>query len=95
MDKENKLSKYARKQQRLMQESNFGIDYSKKIEVSQLATDRKDEDKANKENAVLKYRTKIENARKNIDRLQIIVNAVDDIIKATPAEHTNVRITNK
>ena len=97
MEETQHLSKYARKQQRLAEEKNFGVDYSKQIEQSQETAENHEvnacADRANKLDAIEAYNLKINRVLTTIKNCKIKAKAFRILINATPIENEKERLS--
>ena len=96
MEETQHLSKYARKQQRLAEEKNFGTDYTKQIEQSQEIENHEvnaSADRANKLDAIEEYRLKINRVLTTIKNCKIKAKAFRILINATPIENEKERLS--
>lgn len=97
MEETQHLSKYARKQQRLAEEKNFGVDYTKQIEQSQETAENHEvnacADRANKLDAIEAYKLKINRVLTTIKNCKIKAKAFRIIINATPIENEKERLS--
>lgn len=97
MEETQHLSKYARKQQRLAEENNFGTDYSKQIEQSQETAENHEvnacADRANKLDAIEAYNLKINRVLTTIKNCKIKAKAFRILINATPIENEKERLS--
>ena len=97
MEETQHLSKYARKQQRLAEEKNFGVDYSKHIEQSQETAENHEvnacADRANKLDAIEAYKLKINRVLNTIKNCKIKAKAFRILINATPIENEKERLS--
>lgn len=89
------LSKYARKQQRLAEEKNFGTDYTKQIE--QAEREQQEQQEATPKNtqkidAMRKHQRLKDKAIATIERKKIEVQAFQMLLDCTPENDTNVRV---
>ena len=95
MEETQHLSKYARKQQRLAEEKNYGTDYSKQIEQAeneQQEQQQSDTPKnAQKLDAMRKHQRLKDKAIVTIERKKIEVQAFQMLLDATPENDVNVR----
>ena len=94
MEETQHLSKYARKQQRLAEEKNFGTDYSKQIEQAEKEQ-QEQQSNAPKNNqkldAMRKHQRLKDKAIVTIERKKIEVQAFQMLLDATPENDVNVR----
>ena len=97
MEETQHLSKYARKQQRLAEEKNFGTNYSKQIEQSQETAENHEvnacADRANKLDAIEAYKLKINRVLTTIKNCKIKAKAFRILINATPIENEKERLS--
>lgn len=97
MEEIQHLSKYARKQQRLAEEKNFGTDYTKQIEQSQETAENHEvnacADRANKLDAIEAYKLKINRVLNTIKNCKIKAKAFRILINATPVENEKERLS--
>ena len=97
MEETQHLSKYARKQQRLAEEKNFGTDYTKQIEQSQKTAENHEvnacADRANKLDAIEAYKLKIKRVLNTIKNCKIKAKAFRIIINATPVDNEKKRLS--
>ena len=97
MEETQHLSKYARKQQRLAEEKNFGTDYLKQIEQSQETAENHEvnacADRANKLDAIEAYNLKINRVLTTIKNCKIKAKAFRILINATPIENEKERLS--
>ena len=97
MEETQHLSKYARKQQRLAEEKNFGVDYSKQIEPSQETAENHEvnacADRSNKMDAIEAYKLKINRVLTTIKNCKIKAKAFRILINATPIENEKERLS--
>ena len=97
MEETQHLSKYARKQQRLAEEKNFGTDYSKQIEQAereqqeQQETTSKSTNNTLKLDAMRKHQRLKDKAIATIERKKIEVQAFQMLLDSTPENDVNVR----
>ncbi len=92
MEETQHLSKYARKQQRLAEEKNFGTDYSKQIEQAEREQQERDEPKnTQKIDAMRKHQRLKDKAIATIERKKIEVQAFQMLLDSTPENDVNVR----
>ena len=95
MEETQHLSKYARKQQRLAEEKNFGVDYSKQIEQAEREQQEQQESDTPKNNqkldAMRKHQRLKDKAIATIERKKIEVQAFQMLLDATPENDVNVR----
>lgn len=92
------LSKYARKQQRLAEEKNFGTDYTKQIEEAEENPPINHEvnalaDRQNKLDAIEEYKLKIKRVANIIKNCKIKAKAFRILINATPLENAKERLS--
>ena len=89
------LSKYARKQQRLAEEKNFGTDYTKQIEQAEKEQQEQTESDTPKNtqklDAMRKHQRLKDKAIVTIERKKIEVQAFQMLLDATPENDVNVR----
>lgn len=92
------LSKYARKQQRLAEEKNFGVDYSKQIEQAEREQQEQQEQQESdapkntqKIDALRKHQRLKDRAIATIERKKIEVQAFQMLLDSTPENDVNVR----
>lgn len=89
------LSKYARKQQRLAEEKNYGTDYTKQIEQAEREQQEQQESDTPKNNqkldAMRKHQRLKDKAIATIERKKIEVQAFQMLLDATPENDVNVR----
>ena len=97
MEETQHLSKYARKQQRLAEEKNFGTDYTKQIEQSQETVEIHEvnacADRANKLDAIEAYKLKINRVLNTIKNCKIKAKAFRILINATPIDNEKERLS--
>ena len=97
MEETQHLSKYARKQQRLAEEKNFGTNYSKQIEQSQETAENHEvnacADRANKLDAIEEYKLKINRVLTTIKNCKIKAKAFRILINATPIDNEKERLS--
>lgn len=96
MEEAQHLSKYARKQQRLAEEKNFGTDYTKQIEQAEIAENHEVNacaDRANKLDAIEDYKLKINRVLNTIKNCKIKAKAFRILINATPIENEKERLS--
>ena len=97
MEETQHLSKYARKQQRLAEEKNFGTNYSKQIEQSQETAENHEvnacADRANKLDAIEAYKLKINRVLTTIKNCKIKAKAFRILINATPIDNEKERLS--
>ena len=95
MEETQHLSKYARKQQRLAEEKNFGTDYSKQIEQAEREQQEQQQSdtpkNAQKLDAMRKHQRLKDKAIVTIERKKIEVQAFQMLLDATPENDVNVR----
>ena len=96
MEETQHLSKYARKQQRLAEEKNFGVDYSKKIEEAERESNRRQQESDTPKNtqkidAMRKHQRLKDKAIATIERKKIEVQAFQMLLDSTPENDVNVR----
>ena len=92
MEETQHLSKYARKQQRLAEEKNFGTDYSKQIEEAEREQQESDAPKnTQKIDAMRKHQRLKDKAIATIERKKIEVQAFQMLLDSTPEQDVNVR----
>lgn len=92
MEETQHLSKYARKQQRLAEEKNFGTDYSKQIEQAEREQHERDSPKnTQKIDAMRKHQRLKDKAIATIERKKIEVQAFQMLLDSTPEQDVNVR----
>jgi hypothetical protein len=92
MEETQHLSKYARKQQRLAEEKNFGTDYSKQIEQAEREQQESDAPKnTQKIDAMRKHQRLKDKAIATIERKKIEVQAFQMLLDSTPENDVNVR----
>ena len=95
MEETQHLSKYARKQQRLAEEKNYGTDYSKQIEQAEKEQQEQQESdtpkNAQKLDAMRKHQRLKDKAIVTIERKKIEVQAFQMLLDATPENDVNVR----
>lgn len=92
------LSKYARKQQRLAEEKNFGADYTKQIEEAEANPPINHEvnalaDRQNKLDAIEEHKQKIKRVLNIIKNCKIKAKAFRILINATPLENEKERLS--
>ena len=99
MEETQHLSKYARKQQRLAEEKNFGTDYTKQIGQAEREQQEQQEQQesdtpknAQKLDAMRKHQRLKDKAIATIERKKIEVQAFQMLLDATPENDTNVRV---
>ena len=97
MEETQHLSKYARKQQRLAEEKNFGTDYTKQIEQSQETAENHEvnacADRANKLDAIEAYKLKINRVLTTTKNCKIKAKAFRILINATPVVNEKERLS--
>lgn len=95
MEETQHLSKYARKQQRLAEEKNYGTDYTKQIEQAEREQQEQQESDTPKNNqkldAMRKHQRLKDKAIATIERKKIEVQAFQMLLDATPENDVNVR----
>ena len=95
MEETQHMSKYARKQQRLAEEKNFGTDYSKQIEEAEREQQEQSESDAPKNNqkldAMRKHQRLKDKAIATIERKRIEVQAFQMLLDSTPENDVKVR----
>jgi len=92
MEETQHLSKYARKQQRLAEEKNFGTDYSRQIEEAEREQQERDAPKnTQKIDAMRKHQRLKDKAIATIERKKIEVQAFQMLLDSTPENDVNVR----
>ena len=95
MEETQHLSKYARKQQRLAEEKNFGTDYTQQIEQAEREQQEQQESDTPKNNqkidAMRKHQRLKDKAIVTIERKKIEVQAFQMLLDATPENDVNVR----
>lgn len=94
MEETQHLSKYARKQQRLAEEKNFGTDYTKQIEQAEREQQEQqviDTLKNKKLDAMRKHQRLKDKAIATIERKKIEVQAFQMLLDCTPEQDVNVR----
>lgn len=100
MEEIQHLSKYARKQQRLAEEKNFGIDYTKQIEQAEREQQEQQQEQqqsdtpknTQKLDAIRKHQQLKDKAIATIERKKVEAQAFQMLLDATPENETKVRV---
>ncbi len=95
MEETQHLSKYARKQQRLAEEKNFGTDYTKQIEQAEREQQEQLESDTPKNyqklDAMRKHQRLKDKAIATIERAKVEAQAYQMLLDCTPEKDVNVR----